>query len=103
MPVALSARSSAAYRVLQALAAKTDEVVLKQAHDLHICPIASGIYALSVHVGISNSEDRDCLTWELEEILHHRFGIEHNTIQLEGPEYHNPQVCPLTRLEELTG
>ena len=35
MPVALSARSSAAYRVLQALAAKTDEVVLKQAHDLH--------------------------------------------------------------------
>ena len=70
-------------------------------HDLHIWTITSGIYALSVHVGVSNNEDRDCLTWELEEILRHRFGLEHNTIQIEGPGFHNPQVCPLTRLEGL--
>jgi len=70
-------------------------------HDLHIWTIASGIYALSVHVGISNSEDRDCLTWELEELLRQRFGLEHNTIQIEGPGFHDPQICPLTRLEGL--
>jgi cobalt-zinc-cadmium efflux system protein len=70
-------------------------------HDLHIWTISSGIYALSVHVGVSNNEDRDCLTWELEEILRQRFGLEHNTIQIEGPGFHDPQVCPLTRLEGL--
>ncbi len=75
---------------------------VKLVHDLHIWTIASGIYALSVHVAIDNHEDRDCLTWELEELLRHRFGLEHNTIQLEGPNFHDPQVCPLTRLKELT-
>jgi cobalt-zinc-cadmium efflux system protein len=75
--------------------------LVEKVHDLHIWTIASGIYALSVHVGISNSEDRDCLTWELEELLRHRFGLEHNTIQIEGPGFHDPRVCPLTRLEGL--
>jgi cobalt-zinc-cadmium efflux system protein len=75
--------------------------LVDRVHDLHIWTIASGIYALSVHVGISNSEDRDCLTWELEELLRHRFGLEHNTIQIEGPGFHDPRVCPLTRLNGL--
>lgn len=76
---------------------------VKKVHDLHIWTIASGIFAASLHVAVDSPPDRDCLTWELEEILRVRFGLEHNTIQLEGPEYHNPQVCPLTRLHELTG
>jgi cobalt-zinc-cadmium efflux system protein len=76
---------------------------VKKVHDLHIWTIASGIFASSLHVAVDSPQDRDCLTWELEEILRERFGLEHNTIQLEGPEYHNPQVCPLTRLHELTG
>ena len=71
---------------------------VKQVHDLHIWTIASGIYALSVHVTIDNPSDRDCLTWELEELLRHRFGLEHNTIQIEGPDFHDPQACPLHRL-----
>jgi cobalt-zinc-cadmium efflux system protein len=75
--------------------------LVEKVHDLHIWTIGSGIYALSVHVNINNSEDRDCLTWELEELLRHRFGLEHNTIQIEGPGFHNPRVCPLTRLEGL--
>lgn len=70
-------------------------------HDLHVWTIASGIYALSVHVVVLNQEDRDCLTWELEEVLRRRFGLEHNTIQIEGPGFHDPRVCPLTRLEQL--
>jgi cobalt-zinc-cadmium efflux system protein len=76
---------------------------VKLVHDLHIWTIASGIFAASVHVTVDHPPDRDCLTWELEEILRRRFGLEHNTIQLEGPGFHDPQVCPLTRLEELTG
>jgi cobalt-zinc-cadmium efflux system protein len=75
--------------------------LVDRVHDLHIWTIASGIYALSVHVNISNSEDRDCLTWELEELLRRRFGLEHNTIQIEGPGFHDPRVCPLTRLNGL--
>ncbi len=76
---------------------------VKLVHDLHVWTIASGIFATSVHVTVDHPLDRDCLTWELEEILRHRFGLEHNTIQIEGPDFHDPQVCPLTRLEELTG
>jgi len=67
-----------------------------QIHDLHVWSISSGLYALSVHVVISDSRDRDCLTWELEDLLARRFGLEHTTIQLEGPGYHNPRVCPLS-------
>ncbi len=72
---------------------------VKQVHDLHIWTIASGIYALSVHVTIDNQSNRDCLTWELEELLRHRFGLEHNTIQIEGPDFHDPRACPLIRRE----
>ncbi len=72
---------------------------VKQVHDLHIWTIASGIYALSVHVTIDNHSNRDCLTWELEELLRQRFGLEHNTIQVEGPDFHDPRVCPLNRRE----
>jgi len=70
-----------------------------EVHDLHIWTIASGIYALSVHVTIDNHLNRDCLTGELEDLLHQRFGLEHNTIQIEGPDFHDPRVCPLHRLE----
>jgi cobalt-zinc-cadmium efflux system protein len=72
---------------------------VKQVHDLHIWTIASGIYALSVHVTIDNHSNRDCLTWELEELLRQQFGLEHNTIQIEGPDFHDPRVCPLNRRE----
>jgi cobalt-zinc-cadmium efflux system protein len=72
---------------------------VQQVHDLHIWTIASGIYALSVHVTIDNHSNRDCLTWELEELLRQRFGLEHNTIQIEGPDFHDPRVCPLHRQE----
>jgi cobalt-zinc-cadmium efflux system protein len=72
---------------------------VKEVHDLHIWTIASGIYALSVHVTIDNHSNRDCLTWELEELLRQQFGLEHNTIQIEGPDFHDPRSCPLHRRE----
>ncbi len=75
--------------------ALTDHPGVKHIHDLHIWTIASGLHALSVHVVVDGRQDWDCLTWELEELLHDRFGLEHTTVQLEGPGYHNPRVCPL--------
>jgi cobalt-zinc-cadmium efflux system protein len=69
-------------------------------HDLHIWTIASGIHALSAHVEVADHKDRDCLTWELEELLRHRFGLEHSTIQVEGPTFHDPRGCPLYPEEE---
>lgn len=68
---------------------------VKDIHDLHIWTIASGLYSLSAHVVVEDGRNRDCLTRELEELLRHRFGIEHTTLQLEGPGYENPQVCSL--------
>ncbi|MEJ2672174.1 MAG: cation diffusion facilitator family transporter [Deltaproteobacteria bacterium] len=73
---------------------------VQRVHDLHIWTISSGIYASSVHVTIDNHLNRDCLALELEEVLRDNFGLEHNTIQIEGPDYHHPQVCPLKHLEE---
>lgn len=73
---------------------------VRRVHDLHIWTIASGIYASSVHVTIANHLNRDCLALELEELLRDRFGLEHNTIQIEGPDYDIPQVCPLQSPEE---
>jgi len=65
-------------------------------HDLHIWSISSGLFSMSVHVVLADSRDRDCLNWELEDLLARRFGLEHVTIQLEGPGYHNPRVCTLS-------
>ncbi len=68
---------------------------VRQIHDLHIWTIASGLHALSVHIAVDDDQNRDCITLELEELLLHRFGIEHTTVQLEGPAYQNPRICPL--------
>jgi cobalt-zinc-cadmium efflux system protein len=76
---------------------------VQRVHDLHIWTIASGIYASSVHVTIDNHLNRDCLALELEDLLRDNFGLEHNTIQIEGPDYDSPQVCPLRQLEEDMG
>ncbi len=68
---------------------------VEEIHDLHIWSISSGLFSMSVHVVLSDSRDRDCLIWELEELLAHGFGLEHVTIQVEGPGYHNPRICTL--------
>jgi len=70
-------------------------------HDLHIWSISSGLFALSVHVVLADARNRDSLVWELETLLARRFGLEHATIQVEGPDYPNPRVCPLKRTPAL--
>lgn len=68
---------------------------VKAIHDLHIWSISSGFFSMSVHVVLSDSRNRDCLTQELEALLARRFGLEHTTIQLEGPDYLNQKICSL--------
>jgi cobalt-zinc-cadmium efflux system protein len=87
----------------QVQATLEDHPGVKEVHDLHIWTISTGLHAISVHVVVEDRNDRDCLTWELEELLRHRFGLEHATIQTEGPGFHNPRTCPLNRLEGETG
>lgn len=67
---------------------------VQEIHDLHIWTIASGLYSLSVHAVLRDSLDRDLVTKELEDLLFRRFGLEHTTIQLEGPDYQRPPYCP---------
>jgi cobalt-zinc-cadmium efflux system protein len=69
---------------------------VEEIHDLHIWSISSGLFAMSVHVVLQDSRDRDCLTGELEDLVSRRFGLEHTTIQLEGPNNHNPRICSLS-------
>jgi cobalt-zinc-cadmium efflux system protein len=76
---------------------------VQQVHDLHVWTIATGLYAVSVHVVVADGQERDCLTWELEEKLKRDFGLEHSTIQTEGPGFHNPQVCSLNLAEGAAG
>jgi len=76
-------------------AALVEHPGVRHVHDLHVWTIASGLHALSVHAVVDDGQDRDCLVLELEELLFHKFGIEHTTVQLEGPKYQNPRVCML--------
>ncbi|OGP74436.1 MAG: hypothetical protein A2Y80_01565 [Deltaproteobacteria bacterium RBG_13_58_19] len=79
----------------QVQSALGDHPGVAEVHDLHIWTIASGIYSLSVHVVVADKQDRDCLVKELDDLLQHRFGLTHNTIQTEGPDFLNPRFCPL--------
>jgi cobalt-zinc-cadmium efflux system protein len=60
---------------------------VSEVHDLHVWTITSGLTALSVHLLARPEYDGQ---WEgvlgkARELLRHRFGISHTTIQIEGP------------------
>jgi cobalt-zinc-cadmium efflux system protein len=52
-------------------------------HDLHVWSVTSGIYTLSAHAVVDNTQDSHRVLNGIEETLRHRFRIEHTTIQLE--------------------
>lgn len=60
-------------------------------HDLHVWTLTSGIYSLSGHVVVKDQHVSSCspVLREIEEVLEHRFKIEHTTIQVET------EVCAL--------
>ena len=53
-------------------------------HDLHIWAISTTETALSVHLVVENHSRDDHFLRTVQEGLHHHFGIQHSTIQLEN-------------------
>jgi cobalt-zinc-cadmium efflux system protein len=54
-----------------------------EAHDLHVWTVTDGFPALSAHVLVQPGADCHRIRLELEAMLHHRFGIDHTTLQVE--------------------
>jgi cobalt-zinc-cadmium efflux system protein len=52
-------------------------------HDLHVWTITSGIDSLSAHVVASDRAEQGQLLGDIRRVLHDRFGIDHQTIQIE--------------------
>lgn len=60
-------------------------------HDLHIWPLSTTRTALTVHLEMPNGPAGDIFLHQLCENLHHQFGIEHSTVQIEQ----NAEACSL--------
>jgi len=60
-------------------------------HDLHIWPLSTTRTALTVHLEMPNGPVGDTFLHQLCENLHHQFGIEHSTVQIEQ----NAEACSL--------
>ncbi|MEU5646703.1 cation diffusion facilitator family transporter [Streptomyces milbemycinicus] len=58
-----------------------------EVHDLHVWQITSGQAALSAHVLVQPGGDCHAVRRDLEELLHHDYGITHTTLQVD----HTPQ------------
>ena len=56
---------------------------VEEVHDLHIWEVTSGFPALSAHVMVPPGDDCHARRRELTQLLDHRFGIEHATLQVE--------------------
>ena len=59
-------------------------------HDLHVWTITSGMPALSAHVVVEREQFRQETLVRVRECLHHDFGIDHVTIQLERADLEEP-------------
>jgi cobalt-zinc-cadmium efflux system protein len=65
-----------------------------EVHDLHIWTVASGRFALSVHVISPQSETQNAqLLTQLNDHLKARHGIQHTTIQIEHPDHFKSENC----------
>jgi len=52
-------------------------------HDFHVWPLSTSETALTVHLVVDGSTLDNGFLSRLQEDLHHKFGIEHSTIQVE--------------------
>ncbi|MGQ9920568.1 MAG: cation diffusion facilitator family transporter [Desulfobacca sp.] len=69
---------------IQAVAQSLEKVPgVKNIHDLHIWTITSGWYALSVHVVVNGTRQKDVIRCEMAKLLSEQFNLEHTTIQIE--------------------
>jgi len=56
---------------------------VKQVHDLHVWELAPGHPVLTAHVLVAGEADCHAVRRTLEEMLKHRFGIAHTTLQVD--------------------
>lgn len=73
--------------------AMVDVAGVMAVHDLHMWTITSGLDALSAHVIVENNRPYQKLLKEMHDILHHRFGIDHTTIQIEPEDFEEHQMA----------
>jgi cobalt-zinc-cadmium efflux system protein len=68
---------------------------VRDIHDVHLWAITSGIYAISGHLLIEDQMVSKCtqIVEEVNQMLGHKFGISHSTLQLECAECENSPVC----------
>jgi cobalt-zinc-cadmium efflux system protein len=66
--------------VQRALAAERDVVSV---HDLHVWTVTSGFPAVSAHILVGHGADCHAARARLEQLLAHRFGLAHSTLQVE--------------------
>jgi len=82
--------------VLQEVVAEVKKVPgVKDLHDLHIWTITSGLHALSGHILIDDQQVSagTAILQEVEEVLEHKFGITHTTLQLESEACGEDLIC----------
>lgn len=56
---------------------------VSEVHDLHVWAMSTSEIALTVHLVVPHGHPGDAFLCRVAEELHHRFAIEHSTIQLE--------------------
>ena len=56
---------------------------VSQIHDLHVWPLSTTEYALTVHLVVTEESLNNDFLWQCQKHLHDYFGIEHSTIQVE--------------------
>jgi cobalt-zinc-cadmium efflux system protein len=68
---------------------------VKDVHDMHLWAITSDIYAISCHLLIEDQMVSNCtqIVDDVNQMLSHKFGISHSTVQLECEECENSPVC----------
>jgi len=58
---------------------------VRDVHDLHIWALSTTEIALTAHLVVEGQEREDALVHEVQEEFHHRFKIQHATVQIETP------------------
>jgi cobalt-zinc-cadmium efflux system protein len=61
-----------------------------EVHDLHIWTVTSGFVSLTVHLTVDDQGGSPTVLEAAGDLLKERFGLEHTTIQIEGP---SPRAC----------
>jgi cobalt-zinc-cadmium efflux system protein len=56
---------------------------VEEVHDLHFWTLTSGIHSATVHIGAASEAERAKLLRAVQDLLRHRAGVEHATIQVE--------------------